>query len=170
LFEETAPAASRIVYEFPASSDRGPVTVVWRDGNITPPRPSDLADGERWPWGDSGQLWIGDEGTLVAGIYGENPRLVSNERQEALMADPPEPRYARTEGVYAEWIEACNTGGRAGSDFTEHAGPLTEMVLLGNLAVRTAKVLEIDPRTGEVTNTAIPEEYIKPEYRDGWTL
>ncbi len=170
LFEETAPAASRIEYRFPASGDRGPITVVWRDGNLAPPRPTDLADSETWPWGDSGQLWIGDEGALVAGIYGENPRLVNSERHAALMADLPEPKYARTEGVYAEWIAACKTGGRAGSDFAEHSGPLTEMVLLGNLAVRTAKTLEIDPRSGEVTNTAIPQGYIKPEYRDGWSL
>ncbi|NIM51272.1 MAG: Gfo/Idh/MocA family oxidoreductase [Gemmatimonadales bacterium] len=170
LFEETAPAASRITYHFPARGNRVPVTVVWRDGNLTPPRPKDLADGRSWPWGDSGQLWVGDEGTLVAGIYGDDPRLVNAQRQAELMADPPEERYPRTEGVYAEWIDACKSGGTGGSDFAAHAGPLTEMVLLGNLAVRTAKVLELDPQTGRITNTTIPEEYMKPELREGWSL
>jgi hypothetical protein len=42
------------------------------------------------------------------------------------------------------------------------------MVLLGNLAVRSAKALEIDPSTGQVTNTTIPDGYNKPEYREGW--
>jgi hypothetical protein len=120
--------------------------------------------------GDSGQLWVGDDGTLVAGIYGENPRLVNAVRHAELMADPPGQKYPRTEGVYAEWSAACKSGGKAGSDFAEHSGPLTEMVLLGNLAVRTAKTLELDPRTGQVTNTEIPEEYIKQEYRAGWSL
>jgi predicted dehydrogenase len=170
LFEETAPAVSRIVYDFPARGNRGPIKVVWRDGNLAPPRPHDLAEGRRWPFGTSGQLWVGDEGTLFAGIYGDNPRLVNEERNAALMADPPEERYPRTEGVYEEWIGACKNGGKAGSDFTDHAGPLTEMVLLGNLAVRAAKVLEIDPRTGQVTNTEIPKEYVDSEYREGWDV
>ncbi len=170
LFEETAPAACRIVYEFPARGNRPAIKVVWRDGNITPPRPRELSDDEQWPWGDSGQLWVGDKGTLVAGIYGEDPRLVDAARHAELTAHPPEQKYARTEGVYAEWIAACKTGGKAGSDFALHSGPLTEMVLLGNLAVRTAKVLELDPRAGTVTNTAIPDEYLKPVYRAGWSL
>jgi hypothetical protein len=82
----------------------------------------------------------------------------------------PEPSYPRTEGVYQEWIAACKSGGKAGSDFALHSGPLTEMVLLGNLAVRTAQALEIDPSTGQVTNAQIPEEYLNPVYREGWTL
>ncbi len=169
LFAETAPAASRIVYHFPARGGRSEIKVVWRDGNLTPPRPADLADDESWPPGTSGQLWVGDEGTLVAGIYGDNPRLVNASRHAELMANPPDVKYPRTDGVYAEWIEACKSGGKAGSDFALHSGPLTEMVLLGNLAVRGARVLEIDPNTGEVTNASIPEEYIKPQYRDGWS-
>ena len=169
LFRETAPAVSRIVYHFPARGNRSAIKVVWRDGSLTPPRPTDLADGQRWPPGDSGQLWVGDEGTLVAGIYGDNPRLVNESRHTELMANPPEETYARTDGVYAEWTAACKSGGRAGSDFATHAGPLTEMVLLGNLAVRSAKTLEIDQSTGQVTNTTIPEEFLRPEYREGWS-
>ena len=168
LFEETAPAVSRIVYEFPARGSHPPLTVAWRDGDLTPPRPFDLDDGKAWPPGSSGQLWVGDEGTLIAGIYGDDPRLTNNEKHQEMLANPPEERYPRTEGVYAEWITACKSGGKAGSDFAEHSGPLTEMVLLGNLAVRTASTLEIDPQTGRVTNAAIPEEYLRPEYREGW--
>jgi hypothetical protein len=44
------------------------------------------------------------------------------------------------------------------------------MVLLGNLAVRTAQVLEIDSHTGEVANTRIPTEYVRSEYRSGWSV
>jgi hypothetical protein len=168
LFTETAPAVSRIVYHFPARGDRPAIKVVWRDGNLTPQRPADLADTQGWPPGSSGQLWVGDEGTLVAGIYGENPRLVNESRHAELIANPPEVKYPRTDGVYAEWSAACRSGNKAGSDFVTHSGPLTEMVLLGNLAVRSAKTLEIDPGTGMVTNTDIPEEYIKPVYREGW--
>ncbi|MGH7541399.1 MAG: Gfo/Idh/MocA family protein, partial [Gemmatimonadota bacterium] len=72
LYDETAPAASRIVYEFPANGSRPALTVVWRDGNLTPPRPPEVGDEARWPpSADGGQLWIGDDGKLIAGIYGE---------------------------------------------------------------------------------------------------
>ena len=54
--------------------------------------------------------------------------------------------------------------------FDEHSGPLSEMVLLGNFAVRTRGPVEIDPDNGDVLTDGIPEEYFRPTYRDGWSL
>ncbi len=50
------------------------------------------------------------------------------------------------------------------------SAPLTEMVLLGNLALRTAQVLDINTQTGEVANTSVPAAYLRPEYRVGWSV
>lgn len=168
LYDETAPAASRIVYDFPARGDRGPIEVVWRDGNLSPPRPDEVTDDARWPIETSGQIWVGDDGKLFAGIYGENPRLLDPEADAEIRANPPAVKYPRTEGVYAEFAGAAMGGTPAGSNFPTHAGPLTQMVLLGNLAVRTARDVRLNPETGEILNTNIPEEYIRPEYRPGW--
>src|SRR5437867_1677906 len=168
LFAETAPACSRITYAFPAKGNRPPVTVVWRDGSLYPPRPKEITDPAAWPFDTSGQLWIGDAGKLVAGIYGENPRLLDDAKQAEVTAHPVPQKYPRTEGVYAEWIGACKGGKPAGSNIPEHSGPLTEMVLLGNLAVRTAQPIDVNPQTGAVLDTTIPEDYIKPHYRQGW--
>ncbi len=168
LYAETAPAASRIVYHFPARGPRPELKVVWRDGSLLPPRPPDLASERAWPIGDSGQLWVGDSGSLVAGIYGESPQLLNEELNAEIEEAPISEAYPRTDGVYAEWIGACKEGGKAGSSFPEHAGPLTEMVLLGNLAVRTGRVLEIDPADGNVSNVDVPEEYLRPRFRSGW--
>ena len=77
-------------------------------------------------------------------------------------------KYARSAGVYAEWIAACKGGTPAGSNFADHSGPLTEMVLLGNLAVRSGQAIDVNPETGAVLTAGIPEEYIKPKYRQGW--
>ena len=76
-------------------------------------------------------------------------------------------KYPRTEGVYAEWIAACKGGTPAGSNIPDHSGPLTEMVLLGNLAVRTAQPIDVNPATGAVL-TSVPDELVKPQYRQGW--
>ena len=168
LYEETAPAASRIVYDFPARGDRGSITVVWRDGNLSPPKPEEIADDRRWPIESSGQMWVGDDGKLFAGIYGEDPRLLDEARQAELEASPPPVRYPRTEGVYAEFVEAAKGGTPAGSNFPDHAGPLSQMALLGNLAVRTGRVLRLNPDTGEILSGNVPPAFVRPDLRPGW--
>ena len=171
LYQETAPRASRILYRFPARSGRPEVTLVWRDGGIIPPRPPEVPAEAPWPpHQDGGQLWIGDDGKLVAGMYGQNPHLLDADRQADLMASPPPVKYPRVDSVYAEWIAACKAGTQAGSSFAGHAGPLTEVVLLGNLALRANRALTLNAETGAITNGAVPADWIMPPYRRGWTM
>ncbi len=168
---ETAPTTSRIVYDFPARNDRGPIKVIWRDGGLTPPMPPDTGLGRRWPVDPiGGQLWVGDDGMLLAGVYGDQPRILDRDRHRELMANPPAEKYTRSPGVYEEWIRASKGGAPAGSSFDAYSGPLTEMVLLGNFAVRSGGAVDIDPDTGAVLTEGIPEEYFKPSYREGWSL
>ena len=136
LFSETAPAVSRITYEFPARGNRPPVRFLWRDGSLSIPRPPQLADGDQLPGGNSGQLFVGSDGVIAADMYATEPRLFPTALHEEVMASPPPRRYPRSPGVYREWIDACKGNGTTGSSFPDHAGPLTEVVLLGNLAVR----------------------------------
>ena len=170
LFTETAPKSSRIQFEFPARGGRGPILAVWSDGGLYPPRPFDWPKAISWPPDSSGQLWIGETATLVAGTYGEDPQLSDPAKQQALAAGPPAVKYPRTQGVYAEWLAACKGGAPAGSNFIEHAGPLTEMILLGNLAVRSGQTIELNPETGVTANTTVPEDFVKPTYRAGWSM
>jgi predicted dehydrogenase len=173
VFPETAPRSSRIVYTFPARASRPEVTVVWRDGSLLPPRPrGDGIFSIQWPpYEDGGQLWIGSNGQqLVCGMYGQNPRLLDEKRNEELKTNPPPVKYPRLKSVYQEWVDACKAGRQPGSSFVEHSGPLTQMVLLGNLAVRTGKAIEVNPDTGDVRTPGVPPEYITPVYRKGWSL
>ena len=170
LFVETAPKASRITYEYPARGALPPVTVTWRDGSIFPPRPFDWPEQRSWPPEDSGQLWVGDKATLIAGTYGENPRLSDDARHRELMANPPAQTNPRTKGVNSEWVDAIKAGTQPGSNFPGHAGPLAEMIALGNLAVRMGRTLELNAQTGDVTNVQVPSDYIMPTYRAGWSL
>ena len=171
LYDETAPKSSRIEYRFPANASRGPITVVWRDGGLWPPRPTGLPETMDWPPEEiGGQMWLGDSGAILAGMYGEDPRLLDPERDRELKANPPALKYERSPGVYVEWIGATKGGAPNLSTFQGHAGPLTEMVLLGCLAVRMGQPLDIDPASGAVTSARVPEEWLKPVYRKGWTL
>ena len=172
LYQETAPKTSRITYQFPAKASRGAITVVWRDGGLIPPRPPEIGDDEAWPlWDIGGQIWYGDQGTIIAGMYGENPRVLDKAKDAAIKATPPAIKYPRSKGVYAEWLDACRGTGQSLSRFDGHAGGLTEMVLLGTLAVRSGKTLMVDPATGRITNTTLPPEYTDPVlYRRGYSL
>ena len=96
----------------------------------------------------------------------------------------PAVQYACSECGYTagRWFGKCpgcslfgtlveeKVGPAAGSAFETHAGPLTEMVLLGNVAIRLGRTLELNPATGEVTNCTVPDEYVRPNYRAGWSL
>ncbi|MEM1247815.1 MAG: Gfo/Idh/MocA family oxidoreductase [Acidobacteriota bacterium] len=168
LYEEAAPAASRIEYKFPAKGNRGPITVIWRDGELKPPR-HPLFDGDDWPTMRSGQILVGDKGLLIADMYGNRPKLYPQELQDKITAEPPAAKYPRTEGVYKEWTEACKGNGTTGSDFPGHAGPLTEMVLLGNLAVRTGEIVRWQPDKMTAGSEAM-DALIGYDYREGWKL
>jgi predicted dehydrogenase len=171
LYFETAPKTSRITYSFPARGSRGPITVVWRDGSLMTSRPPEVEPDASWPpFEDGGQLWIGDRGKLVADMYGRTPRLLEAAKDAEIKANPPAVKYPRVESVYAEWIDACKAGTQPGSSFAGHSGPLTEMVLLGNLAVRAARPIEVNPDTGAVTTTGLPGEWITPRFREGWGM
>ena len=86
-----------------------------------------------------------------------------------MTAHPPAKKYPRSAGVYAEWIAACKGGPPANSAFDAYSGPFTEMVMLGCLAVRMGRTLEVNPATGQITNVPVPAEYITPTYRTGWS-
>lgn len=168
LYRETAPKASRVTFYFPAKNGRPEVKVVWRDGALVPPRPRDWPDTESWPpWNDGGQLWVGDGGRLVAGTYGEDPRLLDRSLNEEVTANPLEQRYPRVESVYHEWLDGIRSGTQAGSSFSGHASGLTDMVLLGVVAQRMGSALEVNSNTGEIVSD-VPREFIEPEYREGW--
>lgn len=85
-------------------------------------------------------------------MYATEPRVFPTARHEDLMASPPPPKYPRSPG---EWIEACKGNGKTGSGFAGHAGPLTEVVLLGNLAVRTGQAIDWDAERMQATD--VPE-------------
>ena len=170
LFDESAPKSSRVEYQFPARGNRPPVKVVWRDGSLWPQKPAELGEYDEWPVGEvGGQLWVGSEGSMIADAYGDGVRILDARKNEQFKKSPPKVKYPRSPGVYDELVNAITGKGPApNSSFVEHSGPLTEMVLYGCLAVRSGKILDLDP-DGTVT-TALPKEWVEPTYRAGWSL
>ena len=158
--KETYPDAEIVRYEFPVRGDMPPVKLTWFDGGLKPPRPAEL-EKER-NLSANGIILIGDKGTIVEG------RLVPESR----MKDYKKPAQSipRITGTHEQnWIDACKGGPPACSNF-EYAGPLTETVLLGNVAIRTGKRIEWDGSNMKVTNIPEANELLGRKYREGWTL
>jgi predicted dehydrogenase len=164
---ETAPTASIIYYEFPAREGMPAVRLTWYDGELMPARPQELEEGRRMGSRNGGALFVGDKGKLVCGCYGKNPRLIPERKMQAF--ERPAKTIPRVKGHHEDWVQACKGGKPACSNF-DYAGPLTEVVLLGNLALRTGKGLDWDGRNMRVTNVPEANQYVRREYRAGWTL
>jgi predicted dehydrogenase len=168
---ETYPRASIIRYEFPARGDMPPVKLTWFDGRLLPPRPRDLEKGRSLP--SNGALLIGDKGTIMHGSHGASGvRIIPETKMQAYKQ--PEPTLERVpngqNGHEQDWIRACKDGKSACSNF-DYGGPLTETVLLGVMAMRMRDtILEWDGENMKVTNNDQADQYIKPVFREGWTL
>ncbi|HEV2293975.1 MAG TPA: Gfo/Idh/MocA family oxidoreductase [Tepidisphaeraceae bacterium] len=161
--QESAPAWSIIKYEFPARGERGPINLTWYDGKKKPP--AELTGGKETEEAN-GVLIIGDKGAMIA-PYTEPPRLLNPEQHADF--NPPEKSIPRSPGHWQEFVDACKGGPRANTNF-DYSGPLTETVLLGNLAVRSGKRIEWDAKNLRCTNVSEANQYVSREYRKGWEL
>ena len=83
--------------------------------------------------------------------------------------EPPEPTIPTSVGHHQEWINACKTGSATTCNF-DYAGAVTETVLLGNVAYRYGEQIEWDAEHLRFTNAPEAEQYLKRDYRQGWTL
>jgi hypothetical protein len=166
--KDTYPVAAMIRYEFAKRGNRQPLTMTWYDGGLMAFRPKELEDGRRMGDSGGGVLLIGTKGTIMTGTYGSNPRLIPETEMKKFKQ--PDKTLKRTEGIYKEWVDAC-LGGEQGSSNFDVAGPLTEVVLLGNIAMRYPNQrLYYDAVNMRVTNIEEANKYIKREYYGGWTL
>jgi len=143
IFKETVPHAAVVHYDFPARGDMPAVKLNWYDGGILPARP-DAIEPDRELDPEDGIIFVGDKGTmLVEGWGGEKPRLLPESRHKQFT--PPPKTLPRSIGHHAEWVQACKKGTPTASSFA-FAGPLTEAVLLGSLAIRMeGRTLTWDP-------------------------
>jgi predicted dehydrogenase len=168
---ETYPRASIVRYTFPARGTRPPVKLTWYDGRLLPPVPPGLEPGRPLP--GSGALLIGDKGTILHGSHGaDGVRLIPEARMQEYKR-PPKTLRRVPEGHEGDWLRACKEGpdGVPPCSPFEYGGALTEMVLLGVLAIRMKdQRLEWDSQNLRFTNNDAANELLRIQYREGWTL
>lgn len=164
--KETAPVASIVYYQFPAREKMPPLELVWYDGGMMPPRPKELESGRKLS--DNGLIFYGDKGTILTDIYGDGARIIPETKMKAYKL--PKPSLPRITTSHEEnWIMACKGGEPACANF-DYSGPLTESVVLGNIAIRVGEKIEWDAENMQVTNVEAANQYINPPCREGWSL
>ena len=172
MTDDSYPNWSIVRYEFPARGQRPPVRLTWYDGGKRPERPAGLPD-ELWPTtrGAGGVMFVGDKGRILGGHMGRPPTLLDERGAPVPPGDftPPARVLPESPGHYVEWLDACRGGPAALSHFG-YAGPLTETVLLGNVALRLGRRVEWDAAAMKVAGAPEADALIRREYRKGWEL
>jgi predicted dehydrogenase len=165
---ESYPRASIVRYRFPSRGGRPGFKLTWYDGGLMPERPEELEPGRRMGSVFGGALFVGDEGKIICGAHGaDGVRIIPESRMKAF--ERPAARLLRSIGHHAEWVAACKGGPRPGSHFG-YAGPLTEAVLLGNVAIRAGQRIEWDAAARRVTNVPEASAFLRRDYRGGWGM
>ena len=185
---DACPPASIIHLVYPRKNDKGKIKLSWYDGGLLPARPDELQPGEAFGNWDGGLLFIGTKGKMLFDCYGSNPRLLPTRLMDEKRM--PKQKIKRVpEGHYLQWVNACiaGYGNATTSSPFEYAGPFTESVLMGNLAIRSwlmknpklkgwddkylgRKKLLWDAENMKVTNFDEANQFVKRDYREGWSL
>ena len=167
-----APSKSVITYEYAAREGMPPVKLYWYDGKKNAaPRPKDLEDEREFATG-GGAYFLGTKGTLYApGMRPESVRIIPEVKMKEVARQKllPEPWIPRISGgQFQEWIDGIRAGKQPSSSFCGDATALTEMVLLGNLALQVGKPILWDSENLKAKGIPDADKFIKPEYREEW--
>ncbi|MEL6917049.1 MAG: Gfo/Idh/MocA family oxidoreductase [Bacteroidota bacterium] len=191
-YAASCPASSIVRLKFNTKA-HGSIALNWYDGGLKPDLPDELKDGETIGSNGGGSIFYGTKGILICDTYSQNPRLLPSKMMG--MFNAPEPYLPRIVGENVRhqnnWVDGCLKGIDTSSDFAK-SGPLTEAVLMGNLAIKAYqhKTLKEGKKIGDwdpfnypgrrkllwdgqnmtVTNYEKANEWVKRAYRPGWEL
>jgi predicted dehydrogenase len=187
-YRDSCPSSSIIHMKFPRKDGKGDIEFSWMDGGLLPQRPAELLPEEKMGDENGGYIFHGTKGKLM-GNYGIEPVLLPTSRmKEVSLPAPTIPRISGAEaGHYTEWVDACLKGFgkmQLSSPF-EFAGPVTEAVLMGNLAIRSYQLQQLsadgkdksypgrkkllwDAQNMKITNFDEANAFVKRTYRTGW--
>jgi hypothetical protein len=184
FYNDSYPLSSKIHIQFPNRENMPAVELIWYDGGITPKRPEELLPDELLGEWDGGILFEGSKGKLMAGLFGRNPTLLpTRQMKERTLPTSKFPLVEKgTDGHQTQWVNACKKGyGAYTSSSFDKSGPLTETVLMGNLAVRSFNIKEgknfdgrkqllWDGPNMRITNFEAANQFVKRTYRGHYRL
>ncbi len=163
------PTGCTLRFHFAASQGAPALDLFWYDGGMKPrlPRQVEAHDVEM---DREGILFIGDEGVIMAGFHGQNPRLFARGQIMPFPLDEPSSRSTRRRDTrHRPWLEACKGGEPSPGSFL-NAAAITDAVNLGTVALRAGKKVLFDSEEMKITSDSEADRYLYREYRQGWEL
>ena len=159
------PLSCIVRFKFDAQKELPPFDLFWYDGGMKP-----LVNDAHGISNDSlkpeGMMFVGEEGIILAGFRGESPVIYKN----GIAASPsPSPTTQERRDANQIWIDSFKNKTQSPGSFL-FAGPVTETILLGGVALRTGKKVEYDSTAMKITNNPDANKYLVREYRKGWEL
>ena len=188
---EGCPPSSFVTINFEATNiNNSPLKLEWSDGGIRPAHPDLIPPNDFLgdPGNANGVMMIGEKGIITTGVYGYNPRLYKK-GQAVRTYEQPKSNEAE-HGHQRKWIDAVKAGfnsdqHKALTSSFDYAGPLTETVLMGNIAIRSyllrrgsgrnteyygQKKLLWDGNAMKITNLEEANQFVGRDYRKGWEI
>jgi hypothetical protein len=159
------PLSCIIRFKFQAQAELGPFDLFWYDGGMKPTTPDELyAEGKSLA--REGMMFVGDKGKIIADFRGEEPVLYSEKKKITpdKISTEDEPKDGN-----ALWINSFKNNTQSPGSFI-YAGPVTETILLGAVALRAGERVEYDSANMRITNVPDTNKYMVREYRKGWEL
>lgn len=161
------PYSCVVRFKFPAQQQLPAFDLYWHDGGMKPPCPEEL-EADKGSLPPEGMMFVGDKGKIISGFRNENPRLIPQSRMLSYLNGQTAPVDA-AEGNTNVWIEAFKNKTQSPGSFLL-AGPVTETILLGAVALRAGKKVEYDTASMKITNVPEANNYLFREYRKGWEM
>jgi len=171
---ESPPMWAVIEYQFPARGKRPPVKLVWYDGKkdgVQNAPSKEQAGGVEMVKGGKrqgkfGTMLIGDKGRLFFNRFVSNWMVTGRDPDEVKQIEAKTPKtLPRVKSNYTEWLDAATGKGHAPLSRFQTAGPYTEVVLLGNLAIHAGEIVKWDPKKGRSTNSEKANQFVRRKYR-----
>jgi predicted dehydrogenase len=162
------PKASTIRFKFAAKGARPALDLFWYDGGMRPPTPEELEE-DNQEFEPEGMLIVGDQGKILAGFLGQNPRIIPARKAKAIQLETLADDDLWSQSATA-WVESFKGGARSQGDFTL-AGPIAEAFNLGAISLRLGgKRLVWDAPNMKITNVPDANKLLTREYRKGWEI
>ena len=187
---EGCPPSSSVTLDFAATDkNKIPLKMRWLDGGIRPPHPDLIPanDSLGTPDSSNGVMMIGSKGIITTGVYGFTPKLYRKGEEVVEFDTSNQP--GNEFGHQSKWIDACKAGfnsseHKALTSSFDYSGPMTETVLMGNIAIRSymekksglgnafpgRKKLLWDGDAMKITNYEDANKYVTRDYRKGWEI
>lgn len=157
------PLSCIIKFKFGLQPELPPFELIWYDGGMRPSVPEELNKAGK-SFSPEGMMFVGDKGRIIADFRGENPFLYSAGKEEKINI-----ANDTTERGNEVWIEPFKANKQAPGSFL-YAGPVTETILLGAVALRARKRVEYDSALMKITNIEEANKFLTREYRPGWEI